>query len=104
MLQQSTYQPEGIEKSKFDAIFNPYLEHIANSDHGKPGTAINPYAEEPKIELADGDSDTDMDHTTNANVLEEAKRAMLLRTIDLKSDEESEFKWMLRASHDDFEA
>ena len=55
----------------FDAIFNPYLEHLANSDHGKPDDAINAYDDTPKIELSNDEDDTDMDNTptTDVNIL-----------------------------------
>ena len=58
----------------FDAIFNPYLEHLANSDHGKPDDAINAYDDTPKIELSNDEDDTDMDNTptTDVNILQEA--------------------------------
>ena len=37
-LKKSDYMPEGIDKTKFDEIFNKYLEHLNYSD-GKPGDA-----------------------------------------------------------------
>ena len=84
---------EAINIDEFKQVYSDYILHVACSDHGGPGNALNqgqPVVDE-KDEIMDEPEDDELDSSMHASDQDqEAQQVLEMRTTMVKQTDQSE--------------